>query len=202
MAWSTAASAGLVTVNFPGDVVAGTTPFSGPSFSSSFNNATASGLRLSPSCEFDLGAGPAGLSWDRSGCVGSQPNVFGFTGLNPNYLGSSVVGASSLYVDHGGADFSLVSADLVSAGADGFEVISSKGGVFLVPKSGPAPEEFDFVGPGWDDIKWLIFGYDDVGAPQAGFDQLVVDMPEPLGGGLLGGALVLLLMLRRRISAG
>jgi hypothetical protein len=184
--WSPAARAGLVTINFPQDVVPSTV-FSG-------NNATAGGFRISPSSEYALIAAggpsiiPHGIGWDSGGPA------------NPSYLGPVKVSTASLYVDHGGTPFSLQSIEFVSSGLDSaFQVLSSKGGIYLVPHMfGAADVSFAGSPSLWTDIDWLIFGYFDAGVPSAGIDQLVVSVDEPETLTLFALGLAALAMVLRR----
>ena len=186
MIWPTLASAGIITVNFPQDVVPGTTTNTG--------NATADGFRISPSAEYTLvnsggsagGVIERGLGWDSDGPA------------NPFYLGPAHPSDASLFVDAGGMGFSLLSAEFIAQHADdNFQMTSSKGGVLDVPANLVGTFDATLSGAQWTDITWLLFSYFDAGPPTAGLEQLVfaVDEPETMAAFALG--LVLLIVLRR-----
>src|SRR5215467_10552211 len=101
--WSSYASAGIVTINFPADLASPCTFVC--------LNTTADGFRISPQHHYDtvvltsiIPTSLPGIGWDASG------------GANPDYLGSSVPVAppvfpfhSGLYIDHDGLPFGLLS---------------------------------------------------------------------------------------------
>jgi hypothetical protein len=178
-----------ITINFPTDVpggfgLRGNVPLNVEHF------------RISPECHFDnfIGGGgpssPPALGWD---CAG---------GLNPNYLGPNPSPGEALYFDALGGLFDLVSANIYQTG---LSIISSKGGAFTQPHTvGPLFNEVNFTGPEWTDITWVAFSYyGGVGAPAAGFNQLVVGVaaPEPPPIALvLCGLMVLVLMKKGRVK--
>lgn len=178
------AKADIIAVNFPTDVTPGTAV--------SDQNAMADGFRISPSAEYSLvqSGGPgiisSGLGWDSDGAA------------NTSYLGPLKVSTASLYVDHGGAAFTLTSAVFVSSGLDdNFEVMSSKGGVYDIPQMA-GDLSVDFTGALWTNIDWLVFGYFDAGVPAAGLQQLVFSVEEPATLAVFGLGLLTLLVIRRR----
>lgn len=186
--WPMAASAGVITINFPADVV--------PSTMTSGANATADGFRISPSSEYTLvpagGAPPGiisqGIGWDSDGPA------------NPNYLGGSKPSLASLFIDDGGTPFSLLGVTFIATLLDdNFTMTSSKGGVFDVPAhlGGTLSVSFGGDPPLWTDISWLTFSYFDAGAPTAGLEQLVVAVDEPQSLAMIAISLLLLLGLRR-----
>lgn len=185
--WSSAASAGLVTIKFPQDIVPGTIV--------SHQNATAGGFRISPSSEYTLvqsGGGGIisnGIGWDSDG-----PS-------NPSYLGPLKVSTASLFVDYGGTPFGLQSVEFVSSGFDdAFQMLSSKGGVFSVPHMFGTLDVTSLAAqPFWTGIDWLIFGYFDAGAPTVGLEQLVLSVDEPESVTMFAlGLVALVVILRRR----
>jgi hypothetical protein len=183
--WASTAGASIMTLDFPTDLQ-GTTG----------KNAIADGFRISPTCHFDTSvAGSPGIAWDRSGCLAPGSG-------NQQYLGPTVplpVG-SGLYIDDASHAFSLVSLDHIGFS---FFAESSKGGIVQVGPSGQ-PSVFDFSGAAWQDIQWVLFYYNDPGAPFAGFDQMIVAVPEPQTLGIFAAGLALLLSvagLRRARSA-
>ncbi|HYM04619.1 MAG TPA: hypothetical protein VET85_16830 [Stellaceae bacterium] len=177
--WPAIATAGLITINLPADIV-------GASPGGNFHNATADGFRISPSCHFDeivLSLATPGIGWDRSGCLGPG------TG-NPDYLGPPVpIVGSGLYVDDNGTPFDLLSIERIG---QPFFAESSTGATETISAASPLPSEFDFTGSGWSGISWVLFFYDDPGAPAAGFDQMVVDVAEPPAIAVFGVGLLLL----------
>ena len=197
------ANAGIVTINFPQDVVPSNTPYAG---FQELNNATADGFRISPTGEYDLitsgfpGSplpGP-GIGWN------SEPlpiTMLGWTTtLNPNYLGPIRVSNTSLYIDHSGDPFSLLGVSLLIGAADDFEMVSSKGGVFDVPAGffGTIDLSFSVPAPKWTDIQWLIFGFDDAGEPEFGINQLVLSVDEPFTLPLFAAGLIVFVLLYQR----
>lgn len=195
VAWCSAASAGIITIDFPQDVAL---PPGANSFGS--NNLTAGGFRISPSSEFALvnsagccGIIPTGLGWDSDGLP------------NPDYLGPMKVSTASLFIDAAGAPFSLLGAGFISTGLDdNFVMISSKGGVFDVPRNlvGTMDVTFPTLQPLWTDIDWLIFGYFDAGLPTAGLTQLTFAIDEPGTLPLLMTGLLALIATQRRVRSG
>lgn len=134
----------------------------------------------------------SGISWD-SGAP-----------ANANYLGSSKLGSSSLFIDNSGAAFDLISVAFASTGEDdAFEMISSKGGVYNVPHTvGTLDVSFSDSDPLWNGIDWLMFGYHDAGLPTVGLQQLVLDPPvfavdKPATLATFGLGLIGLIALRR-----
>ena len=165
--WSGYASAGVLAINFPGDLA-------DPGFEVK-HNSTAKGFRISPGCHYDssvltVNSTPApGIGWDRGGC--------------PPFNSESLGG--QLYVDDNGLLFGLLSLESIG---QSFVAQSSKGGMVTIPNNlNPAAAlHFDFIGPQWLDIQWVTFFYGDPGAPVAGFSQLVVLVPAPSTLGMLG----------------
>jgi len=184
--WSAAASAGVITINFPQDVTPGTLV--------SHGNASADGFQISPSAEYSLvapGSGghgiiTSGLGWDSQGPV------------NPGYLGPMKLSTASLYVGYNGSPFSVMNLTFVSTGLDAaFEVMSSNGGVYKVPHM-TGTSDVSFSGAGWTDIDWLIFGYFDAGVPTVGLQSMVIDpVDEPAAIALFAAGLLALFGLRR-----
>jgi len=182
-------NAGIVTINFPTDLA-------DPCIEICTHNTTADGLRISPEFHYDTfvvnGGGP-GIGWDANNSV-----------LNPDYLGPPGLGGVGLYIDHAGLLFSLLSLESL-----GEEMIaeSSKGGSVFIPgprfppPPSPPPLHFDFVGPEWQDIQWVVFISNPPGVPTSGFDQLVTFVPGPPTLGLFGLG-VLILGWRLRSSKG
>jgi hypothetical protein len=182
-----AASAGIVTLDFPTAVGAGGT--------TGHDNVVADGFRISPSAEYTLvasGGGGSiidhGIGWDSDG-----PS-------NPHFLGSPKPDVAALFVDAGGANFNLLGATFIAQGFDdAFTVSSSKGGMFDVPVGLVGTFDASFAsGPEWTDISWLAFSYDDPGAPTAGLDQLVLAVDEPGTLAVFAIALVILCYAGRR----
>lgn len=119
-------------------------------------NFTVDGYRFSPNCHTDHrdfiqgSADGATLGWDAANC---DTTVF-----NPNYLGPTPVsnGLGSLYIDHAGALFDLIS--FVGIAVDLFSgalVISSKGGTQTVDLPINTPTEFTFSGEQWQNVQWV-----------------------------------------------
>ncbi len=178
-----AAQAGMITIDFPQDVAPGATI--------SNSNTTADGFRISPSGEYELvnsgGGGliKSGLGWDSDG-----PG-------NPFYLGPANPADASLFVDAGGASFSLLSAVFVAQRFDdNFQVMSSKGGVLDIPDNLAGTFDAALSGPQWTDVTWLLFSYFDAGVPTAGIQQLAFAIDEP--GMLAAFAFGLTLLVLRR----
>jgi hypothetical protein len=176
--WVSYASAGLLTINFPTDLADKQSLFR--------HNSTADGFRVSPNFHYDIevigrGGIVPGIGWDGD----SLPN--------PDYLGPPT--SIGIYIDENGSSFGLVSIE--SIGSSPFLARSSKGGMATIPgepDTPPFPVHFDFIGPEWQDIQWVVFSlFADNGAPTRGFDQLVVFVtPGPSSLGLLGlGTLIL-----------
>jgi hypothetical protein len=197
------ANAGIVTINFPDDVVASNTPYVG---FQDLNNATADGFRISPTGEYDLIQASfdrlpgAGIGWN------SEPSPITMLGwtttLNPNYLGPIRVSSTSLYIDHSGDPFTLMSVNFLLGGGDDFEMVSSKGGVFDVPSNieGTLDLSISPGDPQWTDIQWLVFGFFDSGEPTVGISQLVASVDEPVTLPLFAvGLIVPVLLYQRRV---
>ena len=190
-----AARADVVTIEFPSDIDA-----AGDSALIGFHNATAKGFRISPTHHFDVdvvigSTSYPGLGWD------------GMTS-NPDYLGPSVGPlTSAVFIDHDGALFDLLGVEAIYAYA--LKINSSNGGVFVAPTpSSGTPTDFDFSGPDWTDISWLLFSYDNnPGIPITGFDRLtvaaeaLVAIAEPAGLGVIAVAVVPGLVRARRRRA-
>jgi len=172
--WYSPATAGVLTINFPTDLA-------DPGFEVK-HNTTAQGFRISPSCHYDSGLsnGLSGIGWDRAGCPPFNLEYLGHPGTLPG-----------LSIDDNGSPFTLLSVDSLG---ESLLVQSSKGGVATVPANFPITPavHFEFAGPAWQDIQWVVFFYGDAGAPSGGFNQLVVIVPTPSTLGLFGlGALIL-----------
>jgi hypothetical protein len=199
--FSFASAGGIVTLDFPADLVDTCVPICS-------RNATADGFRISAETHYDrvvtfgctVDGCPPGIGWDRDG------------DRNSEYLGSSVplpppgsfpfppfFPPIALYVDHDGRPFGLLSLDSL-----GGTIVaeSSRGGLATIPRLQPpfTPLHFDFVGPEWRDLQWVAFFSDPPGAPTSGFSQLVTLVPGPPTLGLLGLG-VLILGWRLRSSA-
>jgi hypothetical protein len=190
-----AARADVMMIEFPSDIDA-----ADGSAMTGFLNATAKGFRISPTHHFDdevvIGSTSyPGLGWD------------GMTS-NPDYLGPSVGPlTSAVVVDRDGALFDLLDVEAIYAYA--LRITSSNGGMFIAPTpSSGTPTEFDFSGPDWTDISWLLFSYDNnPGAPITGFDRLtvaaeaLVAIAEPAGLSVIAAAAIAGLALARRKRA-
>ena len=186
--WPAVASAGIMTINFPTDVVPGSPSGNG--------NAVADGFAISPSSEYTLvnpGSAPPGfiaqgIGWDSDGPA------------NPHYLGSKSA-LASLFVGDGGTPFSVISATLIAATLDDdFTMTSSKGGVLDIPAhlDGTFSASFAANPSLWTDISWVTFSYFDAGTPTAGLDQLVVSVDEPQTLAMVALSFLAFLGLRRR----
>jgi hypothetical protein len=186
------AAAGLVTINFPDDVVD----------PPGFHNTIIDGFTFSPSSHYDLLPadlsinGITGLGWDRSGgpnaaYLGPQPGPF-----PTNY--------AKIYIDHGGTAFSLVGVELQMFLSPGIEIASSKGGILTVATNASSVDLlFNGSHPQWTDIDWLMFGYQDPGLPIATIEQLVLSIDEPAAILLFGSCLFgLAVVIRRRTQLG
>jgi len=182
-------SAGIVAINFPGDLADQTCHIS-------CFNTTADGFRISPSRHYDTFVlqGPTsapGIGWDSEPGGGSKPNYLG-PPFPPPF--TSFVG-SGLYIDHNGSSFGLLSLESLG---QSFLAESSNGAIVTIPNNpsqfpNPTPPlHFDFVGPEWRDIQWVLFFYGDVGEPTAGFNQLAASVPGPPTFGLFGLGILLL----------
>lgn len=190
---SSCASAGIVKVTF--DTV------SGASGSPYFGNFTSSGFTFSPSChvDFDSLYGSRAIGWDSSGCDG------GVRGKdNRDYLGTRPVSylSSYVYVDSDGHPFSFLSYD---HHGHPVSIFSSKGGFYNQEHCSFSDQDcsgfntYLMDGPDWIGVKWIIFGYNDPGAPAALIDNLVFRVSSP-GTGVLAfcGGLLLWTTRRRR----
>ena len=179
--WSSYASAGIVTINFPADLASPCTFVC--------LNTTADGFRISPQHHYDtivltstIPTSLPGIGWDASG------------GVNPDYLGPVMPFHSGLYIDHNGLPFGLLSLESLASIIGGSSVIaeSSKGATAVIPPTPTPPLHVDFVGEGWSDIQWVTFFNEAPGAPITGFAQLVTFVPGPPTLGLFGlGVLIL-----------
>jgi hypothetical protein len=177
--WSSYATAGIVTINFPADLADQTC------LQFCIQNNTADGFRISPEFHYDTflfvsNVAVRGIAVDNLGS------------FNPGYLGASdpiFPGIPSFYrtgfyIDHDGLPFGLLS--LESLGEESFAE-SSKGGIVLIPHGFLSqPVHVDFVGPEWRDIQWVTFFNMNPGAPSGGYTQLVTFVPGPPALGLLG----------------
>ncbi len=170
IAWASTASANVISIDFPQDVVPGTMVNNG--------NGMAGGFVISPSAEYTLvapGGGGGSLIASGLGFDSDGP-------ANPNFLGPYKLSTASLYIGSTGSPFSLLSLSLISSGFDDlFEVVSSKGGVYNVPhQPGGGTIDIDFSDPAWTDIDWFLLGYFDAGVPTVGLTQMVVSsVAEP-----------------------
>jgi len=176
-------SAGVITIHFPSDLASPCLDYC--------RNTTADGFRISPNWHYDtvvIQNTPQmfvpGIGWD------SEPGG----GMNPDYLGKPFPPFSSIasvYVDYNGIPFNLLSLESLG---EAFSAESSKGAIVSIPDNHNPPSalHFDFVGPEWRDIQWVLFFYGNPGLPVAGFDQLVTSVPGPPTVGLFGlGVLIL-----------
>ena len=171
-----------------------------------FNNLTTQGIDFSPSCHYDLGNTTDGgwtpasnwLGFDLSGCLGGIKDR-----SNPDFLGGAAAGSGARMFVAGanGNLISLKSFKFVS-GSDsyGYNLYSSKGGLGHFDYGGGNNVTYEFDGPEWNLLDWLVF---DAGAPgePVGFDDLrliVHQVDEP--GWLLFLGLGLIAMRARSAS--
>lgn len=182
------ASAAPVTINFD-DMASGIYPA----------NFVSQGIIFSPSCHYDINRSPTSSNWigfDGSGCSDGSPVK------NNDYLGLELGSFARLYVASEAGDvFNLNSLKFVTGRFDsgGFSIRSSAGGLATYDWSGGNEVVYEFRGPEWINLQWLVFSTSN-GEP-VGFDDLAlqvhhIDEPPPLA--LLGLCLFSLTMLRRR----
>jgi hypothetical protein len=160
-----------------------TAEFEGAAGELIFANYFEDGLRFSPNSHHDGLTGPTGqwLGWDTF----AQPNLPPFIiGSNADWLGPAALSPNTnggvsvppwMYIDAGGALFSLQSVDVM---AYQLEFTSSRGGSFLTSGMEPYPQSLTFVGDEWTNVQWLLVRAISPGLP-AGIDNLVVDVAEP-----------------------
>ncbi len=209
-----AANAGTLTIDFEdGPYGSGTTPYSP---TSGTNNFLSQHFVFSPGCHFDWlnvrsgGGTPAPfghwLGFDSSGCYDDPSGQA--IGYNKNYLGPSgpVTNRPSIFIQHEfGALFDVESFIFASIADDigGYQVRSSKGGLFQTSYSDGMFTGRTLSGEEWRDVAWIEFSTGSLGAP-VGFDQLVLKssaISEPASAFLVGMAGLALFCLRNRKSS-
>lgn len=166
------------------------------------SNFVTQGISFSPSCHYDILAAPSNwLGFDGSGCSDGSPTK------NTDYLGPALGSFARLYLSAGtGNVLNLQSLKFMTVDptAGGFHIHSSKGGVAIVDWTGGNETTYNFAGPDWVNLEWLVFSTS-VGAP-VGFDDLALQVhhiDEPSSQALFGLSLLGLLGLgrQRRISS-
>ncbi len=148
-----------------------------------YNNYFTQGFRFSPNSHYDVGSGPTGnwLGWDHGApaivdpYIESNPYWLGPAALSPWTNGNQGVGESWMYIDANGANFDLLSFDLIAYGLD---VVSSKGGNKSVQITSVVPVPVSFAGDEWQGLTWLLVRAGSAGVP-AGFDNVTFRVPEP-----------------------
>lgn len=198
--WSSAASAGAVTINF--DSLS-------PSYAQA-SNLVYDGFRFSPNGYYNTGSNPGTpahgilggsyLTWEVDGTIFNPPNQY----ANPAYLGPSSFPNlphldSLLYVDNFGKPFSLREIAFILP-RYAVTMISSAGGFFTANLSSVDLMDVTLNSGLWDNITWLLFGDVEAGGPAGGIDHLVLDVPEPSVASVLWLALLLVLALRYGVS--
>ncbi|MES2257166.1 MAG: hypothetical protein V4724_01540 [Pseudomonadota bacterium] len=169
---------------------------------SSIVDLTSNNFTFSPSCHYDLEDRTDGgatviskwIGFDFSGCYDGSA-----VGYNHDYIGPAGVGSGGrLYVAPAiaGHVFDLTSFDFVTIdpNSNGFHLKSSNGGDGTYDWSGGNLTHYDFSGPQWTNLAWLVFS-SSAGAP-AGFDNLALDVREVDEPGSLAIFLLCLLALR------
>ena len=164
-------------------------------------NFVSQGITFSPSCHYDLMSADTNVSkwigFDASGC---------YDGLsNSDYLGPNVGSIARLYVaPRGNEVFNLKSFDYIFNSY--MDMRSSAGGYFDsndVRYAGSRAVEYDFSGPEWTNLHWLVFS-NDAGGP-AGFDNLVLQVhhvDEPSALALLAISMLGMSRARRQFRKG
>ncbi len=158
----------------------------------SITNTTTQGVTFSPNCHIDWGNPLPALydsTWigfDTFGC--GNPLT-----TNPNYLGPNLYPAS-IFVFFESGPFSLRE---LTVALPTWKLTSSNGGFFDSLSVGIAAEA-SFVGPAWTDVAWLLFYQDFESGSPSGFDNLIIQVPEPATLALLGLVLAGLALNRRR----
>ena len=175
------ASAGVMTLDF-NDVVS----------SAAAANFEYRGFRFSP--EFHYHVQPDGIYTD----------AYTYLGLNPNYLGPdpdsfecdpNLFACTALYMDFHERPFALLSL-IGPLGADRFVAVQSSKGGRVVLRG--APQLYDFSGPDWVGIKWVMFLVFDYIMPNGVDDIKVFAAPEPGTLALLSLGFAGLAFIRRR----
>lgn len=168
-------------------------------------NVQQKGFSFSPDCHYHLGAPQKPgtndilsnwLGFDDGGCY---PNSA--SGYNTNYLGPDLARKGQMFIQRvGGGLFSLQS--FVFWGASEMDVMSSTGAVQHFNFSNDLGNTMNFIGPGWENISWLVFYATNVDVP-VGLDDLVLDVnavPEPGTAALMLLPLLLLGYSRRKTA--
>jgi hypothetical protein len=171
-----------------------TADFTMPAPTSAFDNLTVDGIRFSPRYYYSITCGYN----NPTPCIGHngdnflswELDPFGFP-VNPNYLGPAAFPGSNpcpacgalLYVDAGGAAFSLKEIDFLFS-LPGFDsrvaMVASNGSSFdAIGGTGVLSEDVTFSGAAWENITWLVLDQADSGDITNGIDHLVLSVPEP-----------------------
>jgi hypothetical protein len=187
-----------------------------PSIAFMTNNFVLQGVSFSPNCHAHIAtmqanpdpfsifdsipaAGGKWLGFDPSGCEAIH---------NDSYSGPAGVGREGkIFVSlAGGGQFDLMSFDFVrySAGPDGLQVQSSRGGDFTF-FGAHSYQNFSFAGPEWSNLEWVVFSQE-FSATFSGFDNLVLNadvarVPEP-GSSAAWLALIVALRAARKKTKG
>ena len=181
------AQAGVITIDFESE-----TP---GSFAA---NLEIGSFRFSPNFHYDL-VDPTNPNfihpsqWIGFDGAGPRPN-------NPNFLGPTSVVNPSLWVDFSETPFSLLGLDLASpTTSHGWFLTSSNGGFIQVSGALNQPH-FDFSGPEWSNISWLLFTDPQSAGFPVGFDNIsfLAPLPEPGSVLLVGLGLASIVIVRRK----
>lgn len=137
------------------------------------------GFRFSPNCHIDIVPNGPPSSFNNTQWLGFDSNTCGRE-FNADFLGPETYrfGAaperfpgSAVWVDYHSQPFSLLSLYVNSRN---WALESSNGGFFKAPfELNPPDRVFEFNGPEWSNVEWLLFYMGDLGAPN-GFDQMIV----------------------------
>lgn len=161
------------------------------------SNFITQGITFSPSCHYDiLPTSNVWLGFDGSGCSDGSP------AKNPDYLGPAVGSFARLFIAPGAGNvlnlqsLKFMTVDPISGG---FHIHSSKGGVAILDWTGGNESIYNFSGPDWVNLEWLVLSTS-VGAP-VGFDDLALQVhqiDEPSSPAVFGLSLLGLVGLRRQ----
>lgn len=161
------------------------------------SNFATQGITFSPSCHYDILSTPdIWLGFDGSGCSDGSP------AKNPDYRGPEVGEFARLYIAAGAGNvLALQSLKFMTIDpfSGGFHIHSSNGGLAILDWAGGNASIYNFSGPEWVNLEWLVFSTS-VGEP-VGFDDLelqVHQIDEPGSPALFGLCLLGLAGLRRQ----